>query len=170
LLGQDSGVKIEPTHHGEMKHSLMRLQISSLGLLRLLLWAVAVGYLLLEAREVASQRQLTQITVFAVLALVANFQINLTRSLNSDHPLTQPILQSGLAMFMASLFAMLDGASDHLLSALKQSLSQGILSVFILLGWMLNILSVSLALGSMELFLRCLRQLTLEMAIPPGRD
>ncbi len=153
-----------------MKHSLMRLQISSLGLLRLLLWAVAVGYLLLEAREVASQRQLTQITVFAVLALVANFQINLTRSLNSDHPLTQPILQSGLAMFMASLFAMLDGASDHLLSALKQSLSQGILSVFILLGWMLNILSVSLALGSMELFLRCLRQLTLEMAIPPGRD
>lgn len=150
-----------------MNHSLVRLQISSLVLLRLLLWAVAIGYLLLEAREVASQRQLTQITVFAVLALVANFQINLTRSLSADHPLSRPILQSALAMFTASLVAMVDGAADYLFSARTQSLPDGVLSGFILLGWMLNVLSVVLALGSMELFLRCLRQLTRNLATDP---
>jgi hypothetical protein len=153
-----------------MKRSLLKLQLWSIGLLRLLLWTVAVGYLLLESREVTSQRQLTQITVFAVFALVANLQLNLTRSLNGDHSLIQPIFQSALAMFMASLFAMLDAASDYLFSTLRQSVSSGVLPTFILLGWMLNILSVALAIGSMELFLRCLRQLSLELANPPAQD
>ena len=88
---------------------LLQLQRWSIPILRLLLWGVALAYLVLEAREVASQRQLTQITVFAVLFLVANFQINLARYRPCDHPESQPILEASLAMFAASLFAMLDG-------------------------------------------------------------
>lgn len=138
---------------------LLQLQRWSIPILRLLLWAVALAYLLLEAREVASQRQLTQITVFAVLFLVANFQINLARYLPSDHPESQPILGASLAMFAASLFAMLDGALDYLLTSLQGAVVPGWVPAFYLLGWAVNLLSVVLALSSMEVFLGSLRRL-----------
>ncbi|MFM7466068.1 MAG: hypothetical protein ACKO28_11485 [Cyanobium sp.] len=138
---------------------LWRLQSWSLPILRLLLWAVAVAYLLLGAREVASQRQLTQITVFAVLVLVANFQINLARHLPSHHEEMEPLIQASLAMFLASLFSMLDGALDYLLTSLAGGMAPQLLPAFYLLGWAVNLLSVGLAVGSMEVFLSSLRRL-----------
>jgi hypothetical protein len=138
---------------------LQKLQSWSLPILRLLLWGVAAAYLLLEAREVASRRQLTQITVFAVLVLVANFQINLARHLPSNHEEMAPLIQSSLAMFVASLFSMLDGALDFLLSSLQGDLAPQLLPAFYLLGWGVNLLSVVLAIGSMEVFLSSMRRL-----------
>ena len=141
------------------QHWLRPLQRLSLPILRLLLWAVALAYLLLEAREVASQRQLTQITVFAVLVLVANFQMNLARHLPSDHEEMDPLIQASLAMFVSSLFSMLDGALDYLLGSLQGGMAPQLLPAFYLLGWGVNLLSVVLAIGSMELFLSSMRRM-----------
>ena len=143
-----------------MAHSPLHWQRWSLPILRLLLWVVALAYLLLEAREVASQRQLTQITVFALLFLVANFQVNLARHLGSEHKESDPILQASLAMFIGSLFSVLDGALDYLLALLPNGVPASLLTSFYLLGWGVNLLSVVLALGSMETFLRSLGRLT----------
>jgi hypothetical protein len=138
---------------------LLRWQRWSLPILRVLLWLVALAYLMLEAREVATQRQITQITVFALLFLVANFQINLARHLGSDHKESLPILQASLAMFIGSLFSVLDGALDYLMASLPGGLPAGLLPVVFVLGWSVNLISVALALGSMELFLGSLRRL-----------
>lgn len=145
-----------------MSPGLMRLQRGSLYLLRLLLWVVAIAYLVLEAREVAEQRQLTQITVFAVLFLVASFQMSVARFLATapDPAAARTVLQASMAMFTASLFSVLDGAFDHLFSSLQGGVASALLPALYLMGWLVNLLSVVLALGSMELFLRFLHRLS----------
>jgi hypothetical protein len=140
--------------------AFLRIQRWSVPILRVLIWAVALGYLVVEAREVASQRQLTQFTLFAVLFLVANFQINVARALPANHLESRPLLQASLTMFLASLFSVMDGAMDHLFTALRGGMSQAALPAVFLLGWLVNLLSVVLALGSMEMFFRSLRRLT----------
>lgn len=140
--------------------AFLRLQRWSVPILRVLIWAVALGYLVVEAREVASQRQLTQFTLFAVLFLVANFQISVVRALEANHPESRPLLQAALAMFLASLFSVLDGAMDHLFTALGRGWNSGVLPAIFLLSWSVNLLSVVLALGSIEMFFRSLRRLT----------
>ncbi|MEI8252122.1 MAG: hypothetical protein WCF98_13215 [Synechococcus sp. ELA057] len=141
-----------------MTLAMGRLQRWIYRLLRLLVWIVAVAYLLLEAREVAQQRQLTQITVFAVLFLVASFQMSLARFLSAgvDPAESRVVLQASLTMFMASLFSVLDGALDHLLVMLPGGVASGILPALYLLGWLVNLLCVGLGLASMEVFLRFL--------------
>lgn len=136
-----------------------RLQRWSIPILRVLFSAVAAAYLLFEAREVASQRQLTQITLFAVMFLVANFQINLARALPPSQKETHHLTHASVRMFLASLFSVLDGAMDHLFSSLQGTGSSALLPAFYLLGWVMNLLSVLLALGSMELFFQSLRRL-----------
>lgn len=147
---------------GGMGRLLGTLQHWSTPILRVLLWAVALAYLLLEAREVAMQRQLTQITVFAVLFLVANFQINLARYLGPQQQETRAIVQASLAMFSASLFSILDGALDYLLGSLQGEQAIGVVSTVYGLGWGLNVLCVLLAIGSMELFLSSVQRLIAE--------
>ncbi len=133
----------------------------SCSILRLLIWAVALAYLLLEAREVAVQRQLTQITIFAVLFLVASFQLSLARFLitGPEAPEATITMQSAVAMFAASLFSVLDGAFDHLFTALQGGGPSLAAPFLYLLGWVVNLLCVVLALTSLELFLAMLRRL-----------
>lgn len=135
-----------------------RLQRWSLPFLRLLLWLVAIAYLLLEAREVASQRQLTQITIFAVLFVVANFQINLARSLDAGDAEVTPLRNASVAMFIASLFSILDGGMDYLFASFGRGLPSPFLSAFYLLNWTVNLFCVALALSSMEAMLGSLRR------------
>jgi hypothetical protein len=144
-----------------MSHTLRRLLHWSEPILRLLIWSVALGYLLLEAREVAAQRQLTQITVFAVLFLVASFQLSLARFLVTGPEAAEAAiaLQSSLAMFVASLFSVLDGALDHLFAALQGGGPGPAAPLLYLLGWVVNLLCVVMALASLELFLALLRRL-----------
>lgn len=129
--------------------------------LRLLIWAVALGFVLLEAREVAVQRQLTQITIFAVLFLVASFQLSLARFLVTvpDAPEATIAMQSSLAMFAASLFSVLDGALDQLFVFLPGGAAGHLAPPLYVLSWAVNVLSVVLALASIELFLGMLRRL-----------
>ena len=144
-----------------MRRTLHRLLLWSCGLLRWLIWVAALGFLVLEAREVSAQRQLTQITMFAVLFLVASFQMSAARYLVASPEAAEapPVLQSALTMFAASLFSVLDGALDQLFVSLPGSLA-GIAAPHLhLLNWGMNLLSVVLALASMELFLATLRRL-----------
>lgn len=144
-----------------MSPSLRRLLHWSCGVLRLLLWVVALGYLLLEAREVTAQRQLTQITVFAVLFLVASFQMGLARFLLAvpDGAEATHAIQSSLAMFAASLFSVLDGALDQLFVSLPGVAGGPAVPLLYLLNWLLNLLCVVLALASIEQFLALLHRL-----------
>jgi hypothetical protein len=144
-----------------MSPSLRRVLRWSCSVLRLLIWVVALGYLLLEAREVAVQRQLTQITVFAVLFLVASFQLSLARFLitGPEAPEATITMQSAVAMFAASLFSVLDGAFDHLFAALPGGAAGLAVPLLYLLGWTVNLLCVVLALASIELFFAMLRRL-----------
>ena len=143
-----------------MSRALLVLQRWSSSALRLLLWAAGLAYLVLEAREVATQRQLTQITVFALLFLVASFQLSFARYLaqGPDPQDSRRVLQAALAMFMASLFSVLDGAFDYLFASLQQGLASGLLPALYLFSWLVNLLSVVLALGSMEVFLRSVQR------------
>lgn len=144
-----------------MSRWLPILQRWSYRVLRLLIWAVALGYLLLEAHEVAAQRQLAQITVFAVLFLVASFQIGVARFLLAvpEPAEARIVLQASLLMFTASLFSVLDGAFDHLFIALQAGVAGALLPPLYLLGWAVNLLCVLLGLASMEVFLRFLQRL-----------
>jgi hypothetical protein len=144
-----------------MSRALRQLLLWSCGLLRWLIWVGALGYLLLEAREVAAQRQLTQITVFAVLFLVASFQMSTARFLvtGSDAGEAPTVVQSSLAMFLASLFSVLDGALDQLFVSLPGSVGGMAAPLLQVLNWGINLLSVVLALASIELFFASLRRL-----------
>lgn len=146
-----------------MNRPLRLLLRGSWGLLRLLLWIVGLGYLVFEAREVTAQRQLTQITVFAVLFLVASFQMSMARYLVSSPDATEAtsVLQSSLAMFSACLFSVLDGALDQLFLSLPGGAGGLVMPVLFLLNWAMNLLCVVLALASIELFLASMRRLIL---------
>jgi hypothetical protein len=137
---------------------MRRLQRWSLPFLRVLLWVVAIFYLALEAREVTTLRQLTQITIFAVLFVVANFQINLARSFEPGHPEVRPLHDAALAMFLASLFSLLDGAMDYLFASTSRGMASALLPAFYLLNWTVNLFCVALALGSMEGLLASVRR------------
>lgn len=125
---------------------------------------MALAYLLLEAREVAAQRQLTQITVFAVLFLVASFQMSVARFLSgvADPAEARIVLQCSMAMFAASLFSVLDSGFDHLFAVLPGGVAGLALPALYLLGWVVNLLCVVLGLGSMEVFLQVLRRLLVQ--------
>ena len=144
-----------------MSRTLNRLLLWSFGLLRWLIWIAALGFLVLEAREVSAQRQLTQITMFAVLFLVASFQMSAARYLvaSPDAADAPPVLQSALTMFAASLFSVLDGGIDQLFVSLPGSEGAMAAPQLHLLNWAMNLLCVVLALVSMELFLAALRRL-----------
>lgn len=144
-----------------MSRPLRQLLLWGCGLLRWLIWIVALGFLLLEARELTAQRQLTQITVFAVLFLVASFQMSTARFLvtGPDAGEAPIVLQSALVMFVASLFSVLDGALDQLLVSLPGGIGAMATPLLHVLNWGINLLSVILALASIELFFATLRRL-----------
>ena len=144
-----------------MGRTLGRLLLGSCGLLRWLIWIGALGFLLVEVREVTAQRQLTQITVFAVLFLVASFQMSTARYLVASPEAAEAptVVQSAFAMFAASLFSVLDGGLDQLLVSLPGGVGAMAAPQLHLLNWAMNLFCVVLALVSMELFLGTLRRL-----------
>lgn len=137
-------------------HSILSAaQRSIYKLLRFLLWTAAGVYLVLEVREVTTLHQLTRITVFAVLFLLANFQIGIARFLISREAAEGWLtFQASMAMFTAAMFAAMDGAIDYLIATVQWNPINPFLPVIFLLGWLVNLVSVVLAVASMEIFLR----------------
>ena len=136
--------------------SLMRLVNLSRLLIRIALWVTGAGYLFIEAREVVATKQIANITIFALLFILASHQLNISKlyvSINKLSLATRCYRASSL-MFIASLMAVFDASIDFLIGSVSpESFASSILISFFILGWMVNLLAVILALVSMELFL-----------------
>ena len=117
---------------------------------------MGVGYLFIEAREVIETKQLSNIAIFAILFILASYQLNISRvhiSLKKLAPATRCYRASSL-MFIASLMAGFDASLDFLISSITPgSLAPSVLSSLFVLGWGVNLIAVIFALVSMELFL-----------------
>ncbi len=127
-------------------------------ILRPLAWILGLVYLLVEAREMFVLQQLASITIFAVFALVASFQMKTSQLLMrlGNHS-SIDAFRAGILMFVAALFSMVDAAIDVIISSLQSEISSILLLPFFVIGWLINLSSVILALVSAELFIKIIR-------------
>jgi len=138
-----------------------------LWLWRCLIWAIAVGYLAAETREVVEQEQLAEITQFALFFLLANFQISLARYYQSakKEPLAQLHQSCSVLMFFACLLAVAEGAMDSVIAAISRgALPMGALfsSTAFAADWLLNLAMVTLAALSLN---RCVSLLSQDVSL-----
>ena len=134
------------------------MHLAKLGrsVIRIAIWLAGAGYLFVEAREVVATKQLANITIFALLFILANHQLNLSRLYLSIEKITVSTrcYRASSLMFIASLMAVFDASIDFLISSISpESLASIILIALFITGWIVNLLAVVLALYSMELFL-----------------
>ena len=117
---------------------------------------MGAGYLVIEAREVVATKQLSNITIFAILFILASYQLNVSRLfivLKKFAPASRCYRASSL-MLIASLLAVFDASLDFLISSISpESLAQIALTWLFILGWSVNLTAVIFTLISMELFL-----------------
>ena len=117
---------------------------------------MGAGYLFIEAREVIATKQLTSITIFAILFLLSSYQLNIARlhiALKKFAPASRCYRASSL-MFIASLMAVFDACLDFLISSVStESIAPIALRLLFILGWSVNFMEVIFTLISMELFL-----------------
>ena len=128
----------------------------SLMLTRIALWVTGAGYLFIEAREVVATKQIANITIFALLFVLASHQLNISKVYISIKQLSLATrcYRASSLMFIASLMAVFDASIDFLISSVSpESLASSILFSLFIIGWFVNLLAVILALTSMELFL-----------------
>lgn len=128
----------------------------SLMLTRIALWVTGAGYLFIEAREVVATKQIANITIFALLFVLASHQLNISKVYISTKQLSLATrcYRASSLMFIASLMAVFDASIDFLISSVSpESLASSILFSLFIIGWFVNLLAVILALTSMELFL-----------------
>lgn len=136
--------------------NLMHLANLSRLLIRIALWVTGAGYLFIEAREVVATKQIANITIFALLFILASHQLNISKLYVSikKFSLATRCYRASSLMFIASLMAVFDASIDFLISSVSpESLASSVLISFFILGWMVNLLAVILTLVSMELFL-----------------
>ncbi len=132
--------------------------LARLGLMltRIALWVTGAGYLFIEAREVVATKQIANITIFALLFVLASHQLNISKVYISTKQLSLATrcYRASSLMFIASLMAVFDASIDFLISSVSpESLASSILFSLFIIGWFVNLLAVILALTSMELFL-----------------
>ena len=134
----------------------MNLARPSRILIRIALWVTGAGYLFIEAREVVATKQIANITIFALLFVLASHQLNISKVylLVEKLSLATRCYRASSLMFIASLMAVFDASIDFLISSVSpESLSSSILISLFNLGWVVNLVAVILTLVSMELFL-----------------
>lgn len=134
----------------------MRLAKLGQSLIRFGIWLMGAGYLFMEAREVVATKQLSNITIFALLFILASHQLSIARvhmSVKKFSFSTRCYRASSL-MFIASLMAVFDASLDFLISSISPDTLAPILLFFLfIVGWIVNLLAVILTILSMELFL-----------------
>ena len=134
------------------------MHLAKLGqsLIRFGIWLMGAGYLFMEAREVVATKQLSNITIFALLFILASHQLSIARvhmSVKKFSFSTRCYRASSL-MFIASLMAVFDASLDFLISSISPDTLAPILLFFLfIVGWIVNLLAVILTILSMELFL-----------------
>ena len=125
-------------------------------LTRFAIWILGVGYLFIEVHGVVATKQLANITIFALLFILASHQLSHSRlylTLRKIQLATRCYRASCL-MFIASLMAVFDASLDFLIGTLQpSSLGTLPLATLLIAGRIVNLLEVILAVRSMELFL-----------------
>jgi len=124
--------------------------------IRIGLWLLGATYLFLEAREVIVREQINNISFFALLFVLASYQLSVSwYFLTLQHfKSAERCYESSSLMFIASLLAVFDAALDFLIGSIKTGLDMAGLWPFLFgLGWLINLMAVLLAIKSMEAFL-----------------
>ena len=124
--------------------------------LRVFVWLMGAGYLFIEAREVIATKQLSNITIFAVLFILASYQLNVSRLfiVLKKFASASRCYRASTLMFIASLMAVFDASLDFLISTISpESLAPIALTWLFILGWSVNLIAVIFTLISMELFI-----------------
>lgn len=136
--------------------NLRHLERLSRLLIRIALWVAGAGYLFIEAREVVATKQITNITIFALLFVLSSHQRNISTIyfFIGKLSLSTRCYRASSLMFIASLMAVFDASIDFLISSVSpESLAPSILLLLFIVGWVVNLFAVILTLTSMELFL-----------------
>ena len=134
------------------------MHLAKLGqsLIRFGIWLMGAGYLFMEAREVVATKQLSNITIFALLFILASHQLSIARVHMSvkKFSLSTRCYRASSLMFIASLMAVFDASLDFLISSISpETLAPILLFLLFIVGWIVNLLAVILTILSMELFL-----------------
>ena len=134
------------------------MHVAKLGqsLIRFGIWLMGAGYLFMEAREVVATKQLSNITIFALLFILASHQLSIARVHMSvkKFSLSTRCYRASSLMFIASLMAVFDASLDFLISSISpETLAPILLFLLFIVGWIVNLLAVILTILSMELLL-----------------
>ena len=137
-------------------HRWSRFELLALFALRSAIWTIALGYLLIEALETFSNRQILNLAIFATLYALATYQYSTARYCFAmgRRNLSASAYRASNRMFLASLMAIGDAAQDALAIPL-QAISQGawFLPGLFGLGLIFNLVAVVMAVWSLELHL-----------------
>ena len=122
---------------------------------RFLIWAVAIGYLVAESRELYELQQFTQLTQFALFFLLANFQLNIARfsKITNKLGLAIRLKNDSLLMFFASILAVAEAAVDHAIPAVSSGSWKELaplLGSFFIPNWLLNLVMIGLSAYSLD--------------------
>ena len=129
---------------------------------RVLAWVLAIALLIAETREVFELRQLTQLTQFALIFLLAQYQLSTAIYYKTfDDVLAVKIKKCSSQMVLASVFAAADAALDQAVKSIKVVLEGNVdllVRPLFLLGWLINLAMIVLALSAFDRFMRLLAQ------------
>ena len=123
---------------------------------RCAVWLIALGYLLIEALEAVTNRQIINLAIFATLYALATYQLSTARLLFSMRRMagSARACRASNRMFLAALLAIGDAAQDALAIPLAGP-TQGawLLPILFALGLIFNLVAVVMAIWSLELYL-----------------
>ena len=126
-------------------------------LCRAAIWSTAGLFMSLETQGVYELRQIYQVTIFALLLLIANYQLNTARYYQFGKKAGKELKakRASYEMFTAALLAILDAGIDQLIQDSSQStsyLNAMPTSPLFYTGWTINLVSTILAAKSLSNF------------------
>ena len=126
-------------------------------LCRAAIWITAGLFMSLETQGVYELRQIYQVTIFALLLLIANYQLNTARYYQFGKKAGKELKakRASYEMFTAALLAILDAGIDQLIQDSSQStsyLNAIPTSPLFYTGWTINLVSTILAAKSLSNF------------------
>ena len=135
----------------ELKHDLLNK------LYKAVIWCTAGIFIAIESQEIFELQQINQITIFALLFVISNYQLSTARyhlaaKDNENECLAK---KASFQMFIGSLLAALDAGLDQLIqdSAQHSNSSIGIpTTAMFYLGFLINIIMALLVAKSLTSF------------------
>ena len=133
-----------------------------LRIVRVLIWLLAVAFLITEGKEYLELRQITHVAVFTLLFFLANYQLNVARFIKDPLIAARAKVASTL-MFLASMFAISESGMDQLIASYCSAADGSSIQISPLaislcsVVWLMGLVMVVLAVASFEQFLPLLQ-------------